>query len=146
MPDIDVLAELRAWFEPLLKLLGHSSPRASAIRSSSRSPATPTLPPGDPRRADESVVIDFVDRVVRRRRRRDAAATVSASPARSSSAHRRPRVDWVNTLFLSLSVRGAPRRPVQRVPLHVLQVPGALERLEYAEGWYAERGTTTPRR
>jgi UDP-MurNAc hydroxylase len=137
-PDVDILAELRAWFEPLLALSvqfaeGIGYPVELAVVGD------PDAPSGDPRGGDESVVIDFVDRVVRRpldgERCRYRFRVARPLVERLIADH---EIDWVNTLFLSLRFEAHRAGPYNEY-LYTFFKCLVPERLEYAEGWYAEQ-------
>lgn len=138
VPGTDVLGELQAWFEPLLELADH-------FREGIGYPVEllvagdPAAPAGDPRADDLAVVIDFPARVVRsaaegetcRYRFRVARPLVE----RLIADH---EVDWVNTLFLGLRFE-AHRAGAYNEYVYTFFKCLVPDRLEYAEGWYAER-------
>lgn len=138
VPGIDVFAELQAWFEPLLEL---SVQFADGIGNpvELRVTGDPTAPEADARRSDESVVIDFPARMVRRptdgERCRYRFRVDRALMERLIADH---EIDWVNTLFLSMRF-DAHRAGTYNEYLYTFFKCLIDERLEYAEGWFAER-------
>ncbi len=137
-PDVEVFAELRAWFEPLLELSVHF---ADGIGHpvELRIVGDPGASDGDPRATDESVVIDFPARVVRRARDGERCRYRFRIPRalieRLIADH---EIDWVNTLFLSMRFEAHRAGPYNEY-LYTFFKCLIDERLEYAEGWYAER-------
>jgi UDP-MurNAc hydroxylase len=122
---IDVLAELKAWFEPLLELADH-------IRRGVAGPVL--LRPG----SDQPIVIDFPAGEVR---------AFAGETCRYEFSIERPLVerliadhqtDWVNSLFLSMRFRA---RRVGQFNEYVYTFFKCLapDRLMYAEGWYADQ-------
>jgi len=122
---IDVLAELKAWFEPLLELAGH-------IRAGVGGPVL--LRAGD----HSPVVIDFPAGQVR---------PFAGEACRYQFSVGRPLVerliadhqtDWVNSLFLSMRFRARRIGPYNEY-LYTFFKCLAPDRLMYAEGWYADQ-------
>lgn len=122
---IDVLAELKAWFEPLLELADH-------IRRGVGGPVL--LRPG----SDQPIVIDFPAGEVR---------AFAGETCRYEFSIERPLIerliadhqtDWVNSLFLSLRFRA---RRVGQFNEYIYTFFKCLapDRLMYAEGWYADQ-------
>ncbi len=125
VPGIDVLAELKKWFEPLLELAGH-------IRAGIGGPVLLRLGDGRP------IVIDFPAGEVR---------AYAGETCRYQFTFERPlverliadhEVDWVNSLFLSLRFR-ASRVGQYNEYLYTFFKCLAPDRLMYAEGWYADK-------
>jgi UDP-MurNAc hydroxylase len=123
---IDVLAELKAWFEPLLELADH-------IRPGVGGPVL--LRPGDGR----PIVIDFPAGEVR---------PYAGEACRYQFTIARPllerliadhETDWVNSLFLSMRFSARRIGPYNEY-LYTFFKCLAPDRLMYAEGWYADRG------
>ncbi len=137
-PEVDVFAELQAWFEPLLEL---SLQFAEGIGYpvELRVLGDPAAPEGDPRGVDESVVIDFPAKVVRRgvegEKCRYRFRVGRALVERLIADH---EIDWVNTLFLSMRFEAHRAGPYNEY-LYTFFKCLVDERLEYAEGWFAER-------
>lgn len=136
-PDVDVFGELKAWFEPLLALSVHFADGIANPVELSVS-GDPDAPRDDPRREDESVVIDFPARIVRRprdgERCRYRFRIDRPLVERLIADH---EIDWVNTLFLSMRF-DAHRAGQYNEFLYTFFKCLGDERLEYAEGWFAE--------
>jgi UDP-MurNAc hydroxylase len=122
---IDVLAELKAWFEPLLELADH-------IRPGVGGPVL--LDTGD----EQPIVIDFPAGQVR---------AFAGETCRYQFSIDRPLVerliadhqtDWVNSLFLSMRFRARRIGPYNEYVYTFFKCLSP-ERLMYAEGWYASR-------
>ena len=124
-PDVDVLAGLRSWFEPLLELAGH-------IRAGIAGPVLLGIT------GEEPVVIDFPAGEVRRYHGEACRYqfTVDGHLIRRLIADH--QVDWVNSLFLSMRFR-ARRTGQYNEYLYTFFKCLAPDRLMYAEGWYASR-------
>jgi UDP-MurNAc hydroxylase len=124
-PGVDVLAELKSWFEPLLELAGH-------IRAGVAGPVLLQMT------GEEPVVIDFPAGQVRRYAGEACRYefTVDGRLIRQLIADH--QVDWVNSLFLSMRFRA---RRVGRYNEHLYTFFKCLapDRLMYAEGWYASQ-------
>jgi UDP-MurNAc hydroxylase len=137
-PDVDIFAELRAWFEPLLALSVHFAD-GIGYPVELRITGDPHAAAGDGRGEDESVVIDFPARVVRRptegERCRYRFGVRRVLIERLIADH---EIDWVNTLFLSMRF-DAHRAGTYNEYLYTFFKCLIDERLEYAEGWFAER-------
>jgi UDP-MurNAc hydroxylase len=123
---IDVLAELKAWFEPLLELADH-------IKAGVGSPVMLRLGDGRP------IVIDFPAGEVR---------AYAGETCRYQFTIGRPlverliashEVDWVNSLFLSMRFSARRIGPYNEY-LYTFFKCLAPDRLMYAEGWYADKG------
>ena len=123
---MDVLAELKAWFEPLLELAGH-------IKAGVGGPVLLRLGDGRP------IVIDFPAGEVR---------PYAGETCRYQFTIARPlverliadhEVDWVNSLFLSMRFRARRIGPYNEY-LYTFFKCLAPDRLMYAEGWYADKG------
>jgi UDP-MurNAc hydroxylase len=124
-PGMDVLAELKAWFEPLLELADH-------IRAGVAGPVLLRLGDGRP------IVIDFPAGEVR---------AYNGEICRYQFTIDRPLVerliadhqtDWVNSLFLSLRFRARRIGPYNEY-IYTFFKCLAPDRLMYAEGWYADK-------
>ena len=122
---IDVLAELKAWFEPLLELADH-------IRTGVGGPVL--LDTGD----EQPIVIDFPAGQVR---------AFAGETCRYQFSIGRPLVerliadhetDWVNSLFLSMRFRARRIGPYNEYVYTFFKCLSP-ERVMYAEGWYARR-------
>jgi UDP-MurNAc hydroxylase len=122
-PDVDVLAELKDWFEPLLKLADH-------IKAGIGGPVLLRVT------GDEPIVIDFPAGEVRRYNEESCRYefTVDGQLIRRLIADH--QVDWVNSLFLSMRFR-ARRVGLYNEYIYTFFKCLAPDRLMYAEGWYA---------
>jgi UDP-MurNAc hydroxylase len=125
-PGIDILTELRRWFEPLLE---------KADRICAGVGAQLLLEIGE----DDRIVLDFVDRQVRpfdgekcRYRFRIERALVE----RLIADH---ETDWVNSLFLSMRFQASRVGPYNEFVYTFFK---CLEpqRLDYVERWHAQQG------
>jgi UDP-MurNAc hydroxylase len=124
-PDVDVLAELQKWFEPLLELAGH-------IRAGVGGPVLLQMT------GEQSVVIDFPAGEVRRHDGETCRYqfTVAGELIKRLIADR--QVDWVNSLFLSMRFRARRVGPYNEY-LYTFFKCLAPDRVMYAEGWYASQ-------
>jgi UDP-MurNAc hydroxylase len=127
VPGLDVLTELKQWFEPLLELADH-------IRAGVGGPVLLRIAGA----GDEELVIDFPAGEVRR---------YAGEACRYQFTIARPlverliaghEVDWVNSLFLSMRFR-ARRVGSFNEYLYTFFKCLAQDRVMYAEGWYASQ-------
>jgi UDP-MurNAc hydroxylase len=122
---IDVLAELKAWFEPLLELADH-------IRRGVGGPVL--LRPG----SDHPIVIDFPAGEVRPFAGETCRYEFSIDRGLIERLIADHQTDWVNSLFLSM--RFTARRVGQfNEYIYTFFKCLAPDRLMYAEGWYADQ-------
>jgi UDP-MurNAc hydroxylase len=128
-PDVDVLTELAAWFKPLLEEAEHI---AGGIDGGVRFTCE------DDERGNVDLLIDFVGREVRpydgskvRYRFRTRRAYVEQLIAEHE-------IDWVNSLFLSCRFSAQRIGPYNEF-VYVFFKCLSEERLNYAEGWFAEQ-------
>ena len=131
-PEIDILAELTEWFTPLLQEADHM---AAGIDGGVRFTCE------DADRGDVDVLLDFVKREVRgyagekvRYRFRTRRAYVEQLIAEHE-------IDWVNSLFLSCRFSAHRIGPYNEF-IYVFFKCLSEERLNYAEGWFAEQNAT----
>jgi UDP-MurNAc hydroxylase len=131
-PEIDIIGSLKDWFTPLLDEAEHI---ATGIDGGIRFTCE------DAERGDVDVLIDFVDREVRpyadekvRYRFRTRRAYVEQLIAEKE-------IDWVNSLFLSCRF-SAQRIGQYNEFVYVFFKCLSEERLNYAEGWFAEQNAT----
>ena len=122
-PDVDVLGELKDWFEPLLKL-------ADGIRAGIGGPVLLRIT------GEQPIVIDFPAGEVRQYDEETCRYefTVDGRLIRRLIADH--QVDWVNSLFLSLRFR-ARRVGLYNEFLYTFFKCLAPDRMMYAEGWFA---------
>jgi UDP-MurNAc hydroxylase len=123
-PDMDVLGELKSWFEPLLELADH-------IRAGVGGPVLLQIT------GEEPIVIDFPAGQVRRHDGEPCRYqfTIDGRLVRRLIADH--EVDWVNSLFLSLRFRARRVGPYNEY-LYTFFKCLAPARVMYAEGWYAK--------
>lgn len=122
---MDVLAELKAWFEPLLELADH-------IRPGVGGPVL--LRPGDGR----PIVIDFPAGEVRAQRGETCRYQFSIDRPLIERLIADHEVDWVNSLFLSMRFRARRVGPYNEYLYTFFKCLDPV-RLMYAEGWYADK-------
>ncbi len=130
VPGTDLLAELKAWFEPLLELADH-------IRAGVGGPVLLRLTEGAPD-AGEEIVIDFPAGQVRRYAGEACRYQFTIERALVERLVAEHENDWVNSLFLSMRFRA---RRVGQYNEYVYTFFKCLapDRLMYAERWYAEQ-------
>ncbi len=124
-PGVDVLAELKAWFEPLLELAGH-------IRAGVGGPVLLRLGDGRP------IVIDFPAGEVRAYAGETCRYQFTVDRALVERLIADHQTDWVNSLFLSLRFRARRIGPYNEYVYTFFKCL-APDRLMYAEGWYADK-------
>jgi UDP-MurNAc hydroxylase len=132
-PGVDVLAELKAWFEPVLDLADH-------IRAGVGGPVLLRLPAGDGdgEEQEEQIVIDFPAGQVRRYAGESCRYEFTIARPLIERLIADHQVDWVNSLFLSMRFR-ARRIGQYNEYIYTFFKCLAPERIMYAEGWYASR-------
>jgi UDP-MurNAc hydroxylase len=127
-PRLDLLSELKSWFEPLLA-------QADLICVGIDDGILLEFD-------DEAILIDFVGREVRAWDGQTEPRFAFRIERRLvETCVRRHLVDWVNELFLSMRFR-ARRRGAYNDYVYTWWKCLSEERLQYAEGFYAERGPT----
>ena len=136
VPGVDILAELRAWFEPLLELADH-------IRAGVGGPVLLRVTGGSPGNggaaaAGETLVIDFPAGRVRRHRGEQCRYEFTIERPLIERLIADHQVDWVNSLFLSMRFR-ARRVGQYNEYIYTFFKCLAPDRLMYAEGWYADQ-------
>ena len=132
---VDVLAELRAWFEPLLEV-------APLTRAGVGGPVLLRLT-DDPAAAPEplDVVIDFPAGTVRTARPGDAFAySLTLDRALVEWCILEHAEDWVNEIFLSARFRAHRDGPYNEY-IYTFFKCLSIERMAYCEGYYASRST-----
>jgi len=122
-PGTDLLAELKAWFEPLLELAGH-------IRAGVGGPVL--LRPGD----GPPIVIDFPAGQVRPHAGEACRYQFTIDRPLLERLIADHQVDWVNSLFLSMRFRARRAGPYNEYLYTFFKCLDPV-RLMYAEGWYA---------
>jgi UDP-MurNAc hydroxylase len=121
--DVDVLAELKSWFEPLLELAGH-------IRAGIGAPVLLRIT------GEQPVVIDFPAGEVRAYRGEGCRYQFTVHGRLISRLIADHQVDWINSLFLSMRFRARRIGPYNEY-LYTFFKCLSPDRLMYAEGWYA---------
>jgi UDP-MurNAc hydroxylase len=134
---LDLVAELKAWFEPLMGFgeqicVGIGAPVLLDLRGPLGLADTPEgQPPG--------IILDFVDQLVRPWDGVELPRYVfRIDRPLVEILVREHEVDWVNSLFLSLRFRAARKGPYNEFVYTWFKCLD-LERLQYAEGYYAEK-------
>jgi UDP-MurNAc hydroxylase len=128
-PGIDILASLSEWLTPLLAEADHI---ATGIDGGVRFTCE------DAERGDVDVLIDFVAREVRAytdEKLRYRFRTRRAYVEQLIAEH---QIDWVNSLFLSCRFSAQRIGPYNEF-VYVFFKCLSEERLNYAEGWFAEQ-------
>ncbi len=134
---LDLVAELKAWFEPLmtfgeLTCSGIGAPVLLDLRGPQGLAAGPHGQPA-------GIVLDVVDQRVRPW---DGVETpryiFRIDRPLIETLVREHEVDWVNSLFLSMRFRAARKGPYNEYVYTWFKCLD-LERLQYAEGYYAEK-------
>jgi UDP-MurNAc hydroxylase len=128
-PEIDVLAALTEWFTPLLVEADHV---AAGIDGGVR------LSAEDPERGDVDILIDFVAREVRAYAGEKVRYRFRTRRAHIEELIHVHEVDWVNSLFLSCRFSAQRIGPYNEY-VYVFFKCLSQERLQYAEGWFAEQ-------
>ncbi len=137
VPGQDLLAELKAWFEPLLELAGH-------IRAGVGGPVLLRIcDAGGSRSAangadEERIVIDFPAGEVRGYQGESCRYEFTFGRPLIERLVADHQVDWVNSLFLSLRFR-ARRVGQYNEYIYTFFKCLAPDRIMYAEGWYADQ-------
>jgi UDP-MurNAc hydroxylase len=134
---LDLVAELKAWFEPLmgfgeLTCSGIGAPVLLDLRGPQ---GQAVIPAGQ----QPGIILDFVDQLVRPW---DGVETpryiFRIDRPLIEVLVREHEVDWVNSLFLSMRFRAARKGPYNEYVYTWFKCLD-LERLQYAEGFYAEK-------
>jgi UDP-MurNAc hydroxylase len=131
-PDVDILADLSEWFTPLLAEADHM---AGGIDGGVR------LTCEDAERGDVDVLLDFLAREVRAyagEKVRYRFRTRRTYVEQLISEH---EIDWVNSLFLSCRFSAQRVGPYNEF-VYVFFKCLSEERLQYAEGWFAEQNAS----
>ncbi len=129
-PEIDVLAEIREWFTPLL---AEADQMAAGINGGIRFTAA------DPERGDVDFILDFVSRQVRPYAGEKVRYRFQTRRAYLEQLIAEHEIDWVNSLFLSCRFTATRIGPYNEFVYTFFKCLSE-ERLNYAEGWFAEAG------
>jgi UDP-MurNAc hydroxylase len=128
-PEIDVVGALKDWFTPLLAEADHI---AGGIDGGVR------LLAEDADRGDVDVLIDFVAREVREYAGEKVRYRFRTRRAYLEQLIAEHEIDWVNSLFLSCRFSAHRIGPYNEF-VYVFFKCLSEERLNYAEGWFAEQ-------
>jgi len=131
-PEIDVLAEITEWFTPLLAEADHI---AAGIDGGVRFTAE------DEQRGDVDILLDFVAREVRAYSGEKVRYRFRTRRAYLEQLIFDKQIDWVNSLFLSCRFSAQRIGPYNEF-IYVFFKCLSEERLNYAEGWFAEQNAT----
>lgn len=124
-PDIDILGELKPWFEPLLEKADHLCAGVGAQVLLDIE--------------DERIVIDFIDRQVRRFDGEKCRYRFHIKRALVERLIADREIDWVNSLFLGMRFRAARVGPYNEFVYTFFKCLDQ-RRLDYVERWHAEQG------
>ena len=127
-PELDVLAEIKAWFTPLLEEADHM---AAGINGGIRFTAR------DEERGDIDFILDFVTREVRPYNEEKVRYRFQTRRAYLEQLVHEHEIDWVNSLFLSCRFTATRIGPYNEFVYTFFKCLSE-ERLNYAEGWFAE--------
>ena len=128
-PEIDILPALRDWFTPLLEEADHM---AAGIDGGVRF----TAEDGD--RGDVDILLDFRAREVRAYAGEKVRYRFRTRRAYLEKLIAEHEIDWVNSLFLSCRFSAHRIGPYNEF-VYVFFKCLSEERLNYAEGWFAEQ-------
>ncbi|ACZ43725.1 Rieske (2Fe-2S) domain protein [Thermobaculum terrenum ATCC BAA-798] len=122
--EVDLVAALREWFEPLLEQAD-----MTCVGVNGRV----LLDCGD-----EGIVLDFQHRKVYRWQGEEWEYRMAFDRALLEECVRQHYEDWVNELFLSCRFEAERKGPYNEYVYNFFKCL-SQERLQYAEGWYAEQ-------
>lgn len=128
-PQIDVLESVREWFTPLLQEADHM---AAGIDGGVRFTCE------DAQRGDVDILLDFVAREVRAYDGEKVRYRFRTRRAYVEQLIHDHEIDWVNSLFLSCRFSAHRIGPYNEF-IYVFFKCLSEERLNYAEGWFAEQ-------
>ncbi len=132
-PEIDIIAELREWFTPLLEEADHI---AGGIDGGVRFTCEDSGYDGA--RGDVDLLLDFVKREVREYDGSKVRYRFRTRRAYVEQLIHEHAIDWVNSLFLSCRFSAQRIGPYNEF-IYVFFKCLSEERLNYAEGWFAEQ-------
>ncbi len=132
-PEIDIIAELREWFTPLLEEADHI---AGGIDGGVRFTCEDSGYDGA--RGDVDLLLDFVKREVREYDGSKVRYRFRTRRAYVEQLIHEHEIDWVNSLFLSCRFSAQRIGPYNEF-IYVFFKCLSEERLNYAEGWFAEQ-------
>jgi UDP-MurNAc hydroxylase len=128
-PEVDLLAEIKSWFEPLL---AEADYMAAGIDGGIRFVAE------DAERGDVDILIDFVAREVRAYAEEKVRYRFRTQRAYVEKLVAEHEIDWVNSLFLSCRFSAQRIGPYNEF-IYTFFKCLSEERLNYAEGWFVEQ-------
>ncbi len=128
-PEIDIVAAVAEWFTPLLSEADHM---AAGIDGGIRFTAE------DAERGDVDFLLDFVAREVRAYAGEKVRYRFRTRRAYLEQLIFEHEIDWVNSLFLSCRFSAHRIGPYNEF-IYVFFKCLSEERLNYAEGWFAEQ-------
>ncbi len=131
-PEIDVLAALKEWFTPLLMEAEHI---AGGIDGGVRFTCE------DAERGDVDILIDFAGGTVREYAGEKVRYRFRTRRAYLEQLIAEHEIDWVNSLFLSCRFSAQRIGPYNEF-VYVFFKCLSEERVNYAEGWFAEQNAT----
>nr|MBA3825216.1 MBL fold metallo-hydrolase [Ktedonobacterales bacterium] len=124
--QVDILAELKAWFEPLMAIGD-----ITCVGINGRI----LLQLGQ-----QDILLDFQNREVRASQGEEWEFRFKVAPELIEWLIVTHQVDWINTLFLSCRFAAERKGPYNEYVYNFFKCLSP-ERLEYAEGYYAEQST-----
>lgn len=130
-PEIDVFAEVKARFEPLMA-------EAEFISAGINGPVRFDLLAADSEEVAESVLFDFTNREIRRYDGEKCRYRFKTERRLIEHLLHIDEIDWVNSLFLSCRFSAA-RIGQYNEFVYTFFKCLSEERINYAEGWYAEQ-------
>ncbi|MEP6852322.1 MAG: Rieske 2Fe-2S domain-containing protein [bacterium] len=128
-PELDLLAELKGWLDPLLE---EADLMSEGINGGVRFTAH------DDKRGDVDFLIDFVAREVRQYAGEKARYAFTTRRAYLEQLVAEHEIDWVNSLFLSCRFSARRIGPYNEF-IYTFFKCLSEERLQYAEGYFRER-------
>jgi UDP-MurNAc hydroxylase len=131
-PEVDVLAEIKQWFTPLLEEAEHM---ATGINGGVRFTAE------DAERGDIDFVLDFVAREVRPYNGEKVRYRFRTRRAYLEKLVAEHEIDWVNSLFLSCRFSAQRIGPYNEF-IYTFFKCLSEERIDYVENWYSEQSDT----
>jgi UDP-MurNAc hydroxylase len=131
-PEVEILPALQEWFTPLLQEADHM---AAGIDGGVRFTAE------DAERGDVDILLDFVAREVREYAGEKVRYRFRTRRAYLEQLIHEHEIDWVNSLFLSCRFSAQRIGPYNEF-IYVFFKCLSEERLNYAEGWFAEQNAS----
>lgn len=128
LPPEEMLAELKAWWEPLLK-------KSRTIRLGVGGPVRMTI-------GDLDLVVDFPRAKVRHYDGEDVEFWYTVPADLVSTNIRDREIDWSNSIFLSLQF-SAGRKGKFNEFIYTFFKCLSVDRIEYVENWYSEQTDQT---